>query len=76
MPKVDTIRKVIQRKRKEVSAAPAVPTDLTSLVIPDQYKTYEATPGHWEEFLLADTGPGRDRILIFGRSGNMQWSVI
>ena len=74
LPGKDTIRKVIQRKRREVAAAPPAPTDLTALVIPDQYKTYELTPGTTEDILLINTGPGRDRILVFGREGNMEWS--
>jgi hypothetical protein len=73
MPKPRAMRKVIQRKRKQVHAAPADPTDLTSLAIPDSYKSYEWAPGRTEQFLLVDTGAGPGRILIFGREGNMTW---
>jgi hypothetical protein len=73
MPRLGTLRKAIQRKRKRYNAAPAAPLDLTSMVIPDAYKTYETTPGQSEIFLLEDTGAGENRILIFGREGNMTW---
>jgi hypothetical protein len=73
MPKPRAMRKVIQRKRKQVHAAPADPADLTSLAIPDSYKSYEWAPGRTEQFLLVDTGAGPGRILIFGREGNMTW---
>lgn len=73
MPKTKTLRKVIQRKRKQVHAAPADPADLTSLVIPDSYKSYESVPGQTELFLLVDTGASPGRILVFGRERNMTW---
>ena len=73
MPKADTLRKLIQRKRHAVRAAPPAPADLQNLVIPDDYKQYESAPGQFEQFLLADTGAGPNRILIFGRDGNMTW---
>lgn len=73
MPKAEALRKTIQRKRTVVQAVPAAPTDLQSLQIPDDFKTYEAAPGQLEDFLLVDTGPGPNRILVFGRTGNMTW---
>lgn len=41
--------------------------DLVSLIIPDEYTNYSPTIGVSEKFLLADSGPSNDRILIFGR---------
>jgi hypothetical protein len=73
MPKPGTLRKTIQRTRHAAHVAPPAPADLQSLVIPDDFKQYEHAPGQFEEFLLADTGAGPNRILIFGRQGNMAW---
>ena len=73
MPKIATLRRMIQRVRTEAGAAPAAPRDLQSRVIPDAYNSYESVPGQTEDFLLVDTGPGTNQILIFGRDGNMAW---
>ena len=73
MPKIATLRRMIQRVHTEARAAPAAPRDLQSMVIPDAYNSYESVPGQTENFLLVDTGPGPNRILIFGRDGNMAW---
>ena len=71
----DALKKIIQRKRVVVQAAPAQPADLTSLVIPEIYQTYELTPGQEEKFLLIDTGMGdTSRILIFGRHSTINWA--
>lgn len=40
---------------------------MIDLIIPDKYKTYIPTPGVTEEFLVFDSGPISDRILLFGR---------
>ena len=73
MPKIATFWQMIQRVRTEARAAPAAPRDLQSMVIPDAYKSYESVTGQTEDFLLVDTGSGPNRILIFGRDGNMAW---
>lgn len=41
--------------------------DLLSLQIPDKYQNYSPSSGVNEQFLLADSGPSNERILIFGR---------
>lgn len=41
--------------------------DLVSLQIPDEYKNYSPSIGVNEQFLLADSRPSNERILIFGR---------
>ncbi|CAH1726311.1 unnamed protein product [Aphis gossypii] len=43
------------------------PSDLLSLQISDEYKNYSLSIGINEIFLLADSGPSNERILIFGR---------
>lgn len=77
MPNNDALRKCIQRKRREVAAVPTNPTDLSTLNIQDIYKVYEFSPGHTEQFLLHDSGmDDPERILIFGRESNIQWSPL
>lgn len=61
----------MRRKRNEVISAPPNPSDLTTLVIPDAYKIIKMTEGVEENFLLFDSGPNPDRILIFGKQGNL-----
>jgi len=41
------------------------------LIIPEAYKIYPPSEGVNETFLLDDTGPGLDRILIFGRLSSL-----
>ena len=36
----DNLRRMVQRKRNDISGAPANPTSLRNLVIPYKYKTY------------------------------------
>lgn len=71
LPQFSALSKLVRRKRIKVAAAPANPTDLQSLVIPQEYTIYEPQPGIQEQFLLADSGPSPNRILIFGRKGNV-----
>ncbi|KAB0801582.1 hypothetical protein PPYR_02653 [Photinus pyralis] len=59
-------------KRNEINQAPATPATLEDLQIPERYRIYESTPGNIENFLLSDSGPGPQRILIFGRERNLQ----
>lgn len=72
LPNQKSLKKLIRRKRNEINLAPANPTTLTELVIPECYKLYESEPGNSENFLLGDSGPGSERILIFGRQRNLQ----
>jgi hypothetical protein len=69
MPKNDTIRKVVQRVRQQIAAAPANPATLMELEIPELFKIYSG-----RRFFLADSGPGASRILIFGKEDNIAWS--
>lgn len=75
IPNKDAIRKVIQRVRNDNSAAPPLPLDRMSIVIPDQYRYYTVSEGREELFLLWDSGAlDNDRILLFGREANKKWS--
>jgi len=46
------------------------------LEIPEEYKEYEAEPGQFENFLLCDTGPGPNRVLIFGRQRGIRGTKV
>ncbi|XP_063994399.1 uncharacterized protein LOC135171755 [Diachasmimorpha longicaudata] len=74
LPKKDSLRKIIERVRNKVNAVPPAPANLEELIIPDNYKNYVITDGDEIKFLLADSGNSADRILIFGREDNQNWS--
>ncbi len=66
------LRKTIRRVRVQAAAAPPSPVDLQTLQIPQVYTQYTAAADRQpEQFLLADSGPGNNRILIFGREVNL-----
>ncbi|KAL5246249.1 hypothetical protein ACI65C_013657 [Semiaphis heraclei] len=46
---------------------PVAPLTLFDLEIPESFKEYEVEPGVFENFLLCDTGPGNNRIILFCR---------
>ena len=62
LPKLDSLKRTIQRQRVHQLAAPAQPTSLEQLVLPAAYQ--QTAKG--EQFLLYDSGPETQRILIFG----------
>lgn len=65
------MKKVVRRKRNEIQASPNAPQDLLTLEIPDSFKVYSPSAGMTEPFLLDDSGPGVNRILIFGRNRSL-----
>lgn len=71
LPNHGALKKMIRRKRNEINAAPPAPQRVEQLVIPEEYQFYEVN-GHRENFLLYDSGPVVNRILIFGRQQNLQ----
>ncbi|GCC35685.1 hypothetical protein chiPu_0014172 [Chiloscyllium punctatum] len=66
LPTTSSMKKIIRRERNDISLAPPNPTDLQHLVIPIRYKVYKPDNGAEEKFLLADSGQGSNRIIIFG----------
>ncbi|KAK9752397.1 FLYWCH zinc finger domain [Popillia japonica] len=72
LPNQPALKKLIRRKRNEINQAPANPITLSALEIPECYRVYISEPGNSENFLLADSGPGAERILIFGRQRNLE----
>ncbi len=65
------LKKMVQRKRNGVAHAPPLPPSLIELQIPDEYEQYEMEPEQFKNFLLADMGSDAQRILLFGREGNL-----
>ena len=71
LPTAAALKKTIRYVRGEFTQEPPSPANLNELVIPESYKTFKPTPETEENFLLADSGPGPDRVLVFGRERNI-----
>lgn len=72
LPRQEALKKMIRRKRNEISAVPPSPLSLEHLEIPEGYTTYKCSHGSEETFLQADSGRTPQRILIFGRKNNLK----
>ena len=68
LPKLDSLKRTIQRQRQRVLAAPIQPLSLVELEIPMEYRS----TAKGEMFLLYDSGPDPERILIFGTCQNIE----
>ncbi|KAH7695655.1 hypothetical protein AAVH_37283 [Aphelenchoides avenae] len=68
------LQQSINRQRNKVGAVPANPLSLQDLVVPEQYKYYCPDENTRELFVLADSGPGNERIIIFGRASSAEWA--
>lgn len=68
LPKVDNMKRTIRNIRTKHDAAPAIPGNRRELVIPDNYKITK----NGADFLLFDSGPTDDRILIFSTRRNLR----
>ena len=64
LPKLDSLKHSIQRQQ----ACPMQPASLEQLTLPEEYK--QTSKG--EQFLLYDSGPVSQRILIFGTKRNLE----
>ena len=68
LPKLDSLKRTIRRKRQTIDAAPVQPESLDELVIPPEYQM----TAKGENFLLYDSGANTQRnvemlnALIFG----------
>jgi len=73
-PSISAIKKLSQRARAQNEAPLSTPTDLASLVVPDQYKFYHPSPDFDKLFLLEDSGQADpNRVTIFGRDYHRNW---
>ena len=68
LPKLDSLKRTIQRQRVQQPAAPVQPTSLEQLAVPPEYQ--HTAKG--EQFLLYDSGPETQRILILGTQRNLE----
>ena len=68
LPRLSSLKRTIQRQRVRQQAAPVQPTSLEQLSLPEEYK--RSAKG--EQFLLYDSGPETERILIFGTQRNLE----
>ena len=59
LPKLNSLKRTIQRQRERT---PTQPLNLEELILPLEYQ--QTAKG--ENFLFHDSGPGPERILIFG----------
>ena len=74
MPSISATKKLIQRARVQNEATLPTPSDLASLVVPDQYKSYHPSPDVYELFLLGDSGQADpNRVMIFRRDNHRNW---
>ena len=68
LPKLNSLKRTLQRQREKENAAPAQPTSLEELVIPLEY----TKTGKGDNFLLYDSGPNLHPILILGTHRNIE----
>ena len=68
LPKLDSLKRTIQRQRERVLTAPVQPTSLQELELPSEFMR----TANEEVFLLYDSGPVADRMLIFGTHKNIE----
>lgn len=69
LPNFCCIKKTIRRTRRKINGVPIAPTSLRELKIPDDYKRTVAG----KNFLLYDSGPTNDRILVFSTEENLNF---
>ena len=67
LPSKSCLKRTIQRKRNQHANCPPQPSDLLSLNIPVEYTFLP----NGTDFLLHDSGPGHNRILIFSTRHNL-----
>ncbi|KAH7708927.1 hypothetical protein AAVH_23803 [Aphelenchoides avenae] len=74
LPSTRAIKQSTNRQRNKVGAVPANPANLQDLVIPEQYRYYCPDENTRELYVLADSGPGDERVIIFGRQSSGEWA--
>ncbi|XP_003737961.1 uncharacterized protein LOC100898720 [Galendromus occidentalis] len=69
-----SLTRTIQRIRNRVGIPSVHYTDRRDIVIPEEYRVYESSPGIVERFLLGDSGSDDpNRIFLFGRETVASW---
>ena len=67
LPKFDSLKRTFQHQRQRVLAAPSQPLNLLELEIPMEYRS----TAKGKMFILYDSGPDPERILIFETCQNV-----
>jgi len=68
LPKLNSLERTIRRVNNEEDTSPPNPKSLSDLVIPQKYQlTNDEKP-----FLLYDSSPGENRILLFSTERNVR----
>ena len=68
LPTEEALRRTVQNVRKTKQNFPTEPNNLIELVIPDELKFFE----DGSTFLMHDSGPVNDRILVFTTRENLE----
>lgn len=68
MPAEGLLKRTVQRQRTKAANVPAEPATLQDLELPEEYKHL----GNGDRFLLHDSGPSSDRILVFATARSLQ----
>ena len=69
LPSIRALTKEVQYERKKHEYPTANPTSLADLIIPAVYQETKRQ----ETFLLHDSGPGEDRILVYSTRRNLEF---
>ena len=67
MPDEPRLKRTVQRKRGKTENVPAEPSSLQELQLPQKYR--ELSNG--KKFLQHDSGPSRDRFMVFATEENL-----
>lgn len=67
LPSVPCLKRTVQRLRQQVNEAPPNPLSLEDLQIPNRYQLTDTGA----QFLIWDSGPGPDRILMWSTEQNL-----
>ncbi|KAK4876874.1 hypothetical protein RN001_009380 [Aquatica leii] len=69
LPSVLSMKRTVQRIRKQKEGAPTTSKSLMELVIPDEY----LQDSRGKPSFLFDSGPGEDRILLYSTERNLSY---
>ncbi|KRZ01200.1 hypothetical protein T11_16259 [Trichinella zimbabwensis] len=73
LPTLGALKQMVRRRRNKLGTPLAAATSLETLIIPEEFTKYAPHHGEIVSFLLADSGPSPQQILIFAVSGSWQF---
>ena len=68
LPSYNNMKRTVERIKKSISGIPSLPSSLMTLILPPEYLLTD----RGENFLLYDSGPCLERIIIFGTENNLR----